>query len=260
MTKIKNLCVNGCSYMKAYDAGPGFGHQALAEQLGIATAETLSIGGSCNSRILRTTLKHSYLVAKEPTLYVLGMTFIGRGELPISRVCDDRPSGPGSVFEGPWLNPQNQGYSDDWDVHWDAQLSNKWNKLRVVSEQFTLSWRMEDLMYQMLGAIADLKSRGHQVIMYQQADFTVLDHIDEPMLAPFASTPNIVDGFRWLAVPYQLTNDVPPMGYTVAPNIIGLKDSHKVPAHIAHPANGHHQVLNDFLVEYITRHNLLDTL
>lgn len=252
--------MNGCSYMKAYDAKPGAGHEALAHTLGIKKAESIAISGSCNSRILRTTLKHSYFVAKEPTLYVLGMTFVGRGELPISRVCDDRPSGPGSEFEGPWLNPQNQEYSDSWDSHWDAQLSNKWNKLRVMSEQFTLRWRLEDLMYQMLAAVSDLKSRGHQVIMYQQADFTVLDHMDEPMLAPFATVPNIVEGFRWLAVPYQLTNGVPPMGIYDAPNVIGLKNAQKVPLHIAHPANGHHQVLNDFLVEYITRHNLLDTL
>lgn len=260
MTKISNICTNGCSYMRAYDADPGQGHRALADSLNIANAETISISGSSNPRILRSTLKHSYTVAKEPTLYILGLTFIGRDELPISKVFADREFGPGSVFEGPWLNPQNQGYSDSWDWFWDPQLSSKWNKLRVISEQSTLGWRLENLMYQMLATVSDLKSRGHQVIMYQQADFAILEHLDEPMFEPFRQCVNIVDGFKWMAVPYQLERGVPRMGAENAPSIIGLKNSHKVPDHIAHPANGEHLVLNDFLIQYITDHNLLDTL
>ena len=77
---INNLIVNGCSYMEGYAKGGG--HIDLAAQLGIAKADTLAIGGSANSRILRTTLKHSYQVA-EPTLYVLGLTFVTRNELTI---------------------------------------------------------------------------------------------------------------------------------------------------------------------------------
>ena len=247
--------------MVAYSADPGQGHKPLAQQLGITKkSESIAIGGSCNSRILRSTIKHSYMVAKEPTLYILGMTFVGRSELPISRVFADIPFGPGSNFEGPWLNPQNQQFSDTWEWHWNEQLSSKWNKLRIISEQSTLLWRMEDQMYQQLSAIADLKSRGHQVLMYQQVDFAMLEYLDDPLLAPLANTPNIIDGFKWMAVQYQLENGVMPMDSRDAPGIIGLKNAHKVPANIAHPANGQHQVLNEFLIQYITEHKLLDTL
>ncbi len=52
----------------------GNGHQDLAQRLGIAQAASIAVSGSANSRILRTTLKHSYTAP--PTLYVLGMTFL----------------------------------------------------------------------------------------------------------------------------------------------------------------------------------------
>ena len=78
--KYSQLVVNGCSYMGSYVNGGG--HRDLAKNLGIEEYSSLAIGGSANSRILRTTLKHSYLTDK-PTFYVLGMTFIGRSEIPI---------------------------------------------------------------------------------------------------------------------------------------------------------------------------------
>ena len=100
---IKLLVVNGCSYAQVYANGNG--HIDLARRLGIVghhnipQAVSLGIGGSANSRILRTTLKHSY-ITQVPTLYVLGLTFISRLELPI---CN-----PDNEFEGRWANPQNQ--------------------------------------------------------------------------------------------------------------------------------------------------------
>ena len=71
-----NLVVNGCSYQESYARGQG--HMDLAQRLGfvdehnIPQASTLAIGGSANSRILRTTLKHSYQ-ATQPMFYVLGI-------------------------------------------------------------------------------------------------------------------------------------------------------------------------------------------
>ena len=54
-----NLVVNGCSYMASYAVGQG--HVDLAQKLGLEHPASLAIGGSANSRILRTTLKHSYI-------------------------------------------------------------------------------------------------------------------------------------------------------------------------------------------------------
>ena len=78
--KYSQLVVNGCSYMELYANGGG--HRDLAKSLGIEEYSSLAINGSANSRILRTTLKHSYLTNKQ-TFYVLGMTFISRAEIPI---------------------------------------------------------------------------------------------------------------------------------------------------------------------------------
>jgi len=66
MMKYQQLVVNGCSYMESYASG--FGHQELAERLSIPQAISLAIGGSANSRIIRTTLKHSYITL-QPTLF-----------------------------------------------------------------------------------------------------------------------------------------------------------------------------------------------
>ncbi len=58
MASVEHLVVNGCSYMEAY--ADGLGPLDLANRLGIPTADTLALGGSANTRIIRTTLKHSY--------------------------------------------------------------------------------------------------------------------------------------------------------------------------------------------------------
>ena len=52
-----NLVVNGCSYMQAYAQGGG--HQDLAQRLNIPKSQSLTIGGSANTRIMRTV---TYLV------------------------------------------------------------------------------------------------------------------------------------------------------------------------------------------------------
>ena len=85
---IQQLVVNGCSYTHTYASGNG--HEDLAQRLGMANAHSIAVSGSANSRILRTTLKHSYTAP--PTLYVLGMTFLSRLEIPI---CE-----PENEFEG----------------------------------------------------------------------------------------------------------------------------------------------------------------
>ena len=101
---INNLVVNGCSYMYSYAAGKG--HVDLSKRLAISNSDSLAISGSANSRILRTTLKHSYNAP--PTLYVLGMTFLSRLEIPI---CE-----PENDFEGRWVNPQNQEFKYRWQI------------------------------------------------------------------------------------------------------------------------------------------------
>ena len=81
----------------------GQGHKDLATRLAIDTSHSLARAGSCNSRILRTTLKDSYLTS-EATFYVIGMTFLFRSEFPINNYRDP--------FEGRWISTQHKSFSE----------------------------------------------------------------------------------------------------------------------------------------------------
>jgi hypothetical protein len=242
---IEKLVVNGCSYMETYASGNG--HYDLADKLNIPIAESLAIGGSANSRILRTTLKHSYK-ANNPTLYVIGLTFIQRSELPICTVDDENTS-----FEGRWINPQNQEFSNRWEHFWSRQESEKFVEFKLRTEVYGVLDRVEDLMYQTLAAITCLKSRGHSVVVYQQADTAYDCHLGNPRLQYFNTCINVIEGFAWRAILYQHQQGVPPT-ISGPGNFIGPQT---VPEEIKHRQPGQHQILNDFLVKYINDHRLL---
>jgi len=240
---IKQLVVNGCSYMDRYASGRG--HIALAELLGfpkmpmgIPVGSSLAIGGSANSRILRTTLKHSYNA--QPTLYVLGMTFVSRLEIPI---CE-----PATEFEGRWINPQNQEFKNRWQHGWSQLDSDQFVEIKLKSEVFSILDRTEDLMYRMLSTIADLKTRGHRVLMFQQADNLYQEYLTSPVLRLFQQ-PEIIGGFAWRAVPWQHSQGVEPTQYSPGQPY--------VPPDMVHPAVGHHQLLNSYLTDYIHEHKIL---
>lgn len=240
---IGNLVVNGCSYMENYSTGQG--HVDLARRLGfigkfnIPQASTLAIGGSANSRILRTTLKHSYQVSV-PTFYVLGMTFVSRLEIPI---CDSH-----NEFEGRWVNPQNQEFKTRWQHGWTQADSDQFVETKLKSEVFSILDRTEDLMYRMLATITDLQNRGHRVLMFQQADNLYQEHLTNPRLK-FFQRPEIIDGFNWRAATWQADNGVEPKKYP--------KGSQHVPKDMTHPEVGHHQKLNEYLTNYIQEHKIL---
>ena len=231
-----NLVVNGCSYMESYAVGQG--HVDLAQQLGLDNPASLAIGGSANSRILRTTLKHSYTAP--PTLYVLGMTFLSRLEIPI---CE-----PENDFEGRWVNPQNQEFKHRWQYDWTQADSDQFVETKLKSEVFSILDRTEDLMYRMLSTIADLQSRGHRVLMFQQADNLYLDFLLDPRLSLF-DQPEIVGRFGWRASAWQCEQGVQAKDYGPG--------APYVPADMTHAAIGHHQKLNEYLTNYIQERKLL---
>jgi hypothetical protein len=243
---IKKLVVNGCSYMETYAGGGG--HHDLAKRLGIPVAESLAIGGSANSRILRTTLKHSYITA-EPTLYVMGLTFVSRSEIPICTVDDENNS-----FEGRWINPQNQEFNHRWEHFWSRKLSEEFVQLKLKTEAYSLLDRTEDLMFQTMAAVADLKSRGHSVLVYQQADDSYGMHLSSARLKWFNTCPNIVQGFGWRAIMYQHEHGVP---YSEPGGVANYIGPQSVPENIRHRAQGEHHVLNGFLVDYINDNSIL---
>jgi len=231
-----NLVVNGCSYMESYAVGQG--HVDLAQQLGLDNPVSLAIGGSANSRILRTTLKHSYTAP--PTFYVLGMTFLSRLEIPICEQLND--------FEGRWVNPQNQEFKYRWQYDWTQADSDQFVETKLKSEVFSILDRIEDLMYRMLSTIADLQSRGHRVLMFQQADNLYLDFLLDPRLSLF-DQPEIVGRFGWRASAWQCEQGVQAKDYGPG--------APYVPADMTHAAIGHHQMLNEYLTNYIQERKLL---
>ena len=237
--KYQELVVNGCSYMEAYASGKG--HNDLANQLGIAKAASLAIGGSANTRIIRTTLKHSYQ-AEHPVFYVLGMTFLSRLEVPILEQQGD--------FEGRWTNPQNQKFAQYWQHGWTQAETEQFVDIKLKSEVFSILDRVEDLMYKIVSMIADLKSRGHGVLVYQQADNLYDQFIDDPKLGLFNQIKNIVNGYSWKAIEWQHNQGVPAMHYGSAP-------LYEIQANMQHRNPGHHQELNNFLVDYIKTNQLL---
>lgn len=238
---IDNLVVNGDSYMEVYAGGGG--HNDLAQRLGITKSKSLAIGGSADSRIIRTTLKHSYLI-DEPTFYVLGVGFLSRWELPVLKNQYE------GTFEGRWTNPQNQDYRDQWEHNWNEKLTKQLIDLKLASDVYSIPDRLEDLMYRLLALIASLHSRGHRVLIYQQADDIYQRFLDHDNFRWFKNNPVFVDGLKWRAVPYQYENGVLP-GPEVA------HAAHMVPAHLRHPASGQHQALNKFLHNYIVENKIL---
>lgn len=229
------LVVNGCSYMEAYASGNG--HVDLAQQLGIENSESLAIGGSANSRILRTTLKHSYQQTL-PTFYVLGMTFLSRLEIPILENQDE--------FEGRWTNPQNQKYKSEWQYGWTDLETAQFVDLKLKTELYSILDRAEDLMYRIISAIHDLKSRGHAVLIYQQADSIYQDCLSNSRLSLFKTHKEIIDGYAWCAVSWQHQQGV-----------LAMYEDAAVPPDLRHRAAGHHQKLNEFLINYIHSWNIL---
>lgn len=240
---IQQVVVNGCSYMDSYARGNG--HVELARLLGVTgkfdipMATSLAIGGSANSRILRTTLKHSYQTTL-PTLYVLGMTFVSRLEIPI---CN-----PENEFEGRWVNPQNQEFKNRWQYDWAQADSDQFVETKLKSEIYSILDRTEDLMYRMLTAIADLQSRGHRVLMFQQADNLYQEDLSNPRLQLFCR-PEIIDGFRWRAIAWQYEQGVRPKTYPFG--------TPRVPPDMTHPEIGQHELINQYLTNYVQEHKIL---
>lgn len=232
---MKRLVVNGCSYTDWYAQGRG--HFDLAQRLNIQQAESLTLPGACNTRILRTTLKDSYTTTS-PTLYVIGLSFLGRSELPIKLPTE---------IEGRWLSINNQPWPNvQYDTGWNAALVEQFIDLRFKYQAFSIVDRLEDLMYQILSAVNDLTSRGHQVIVFKQAEDVYEQFLIDPRVNLLNRSVNIVGGLRWCANAWQYDRGV---GWNP-----GDAD---VPRNLRHPAVGQYHVLNDFLLEYINTNNLL---
>jgi hypothetical protein len=222
--------------MHHYSAGNG--HVELARQLNIAKVESIAIPGSCNDRILRTTLKDSYETT-DSTLYIIGLSFLGRSELPINSFNDK--------FEGRWVSIGN-GFNSifQYQVGWDQSLIDQYINFRLKYQMYSIDNRLEDLMYRILSTIADLTSRGHQVVLYKQAPDVYEKFYNDPQFLLLKKFTNIINGLEWCANEWQYSHGVE----------WDDRDD-KVPLGIRHPKIGQFHVLNEFLIKYIQDNKLL---
>jgi len=233
---ITRLVVNGCSYMHHYSNG--YGHRDLANELSISNVLSLALNGSCNSRIIRTTLKDSYQTS-EKTFYVIGLTFLGRVELPVAKVINP--------FEGRWMSIQNTVDSGWWcnnsilSMHELSQFVD----FKLKTEINSIADRLEQLMYQLLSMINDLISRGHQVLVFQNPSDIYDEYLNNNQFAQLTRCINIIDGLKWKAIPWQVTQ-----GIKFNPRDKNLD------INIRHPLPGEHKFLNKFLIDYINKNAL----
>jgi hypothetical protein len=239
---ITRLVVNGDSYMEVYAQGGG--HVDLAQQLNIPHSHSLAIGGSADSRLIRTCLKDSYQT-QYSTLYVIGVGFLSRWEVPVLKNEYE------GTFEGRWTNPQNQDYKTRWEHNWNERLTRELINLKLITDFYSVPDRLEDLMYRLLAMIDSLHARGHRVLIYQQADSNYQRYLDREVFDLFKDNPVFVDGLRWLSVPWQLNQGVETCDYGESP-------AYKVPDNLKHPAAGQHNFVNKFLVEYINHYKILE--
>jgi hypothetical protein len=216
----------------------GLGHIDLARRLNITISESLAVAGSCNSRIIRTVLKDSYQTT-EKTFYIVGLTFLARGELPINAQRDP--------FEGRWLSTQHFQFpgNDRCQLYWTESDSKKYIELKNKTEADSVEDRLEHLMYQLLSMVNDLLSRGHQILIFRQPDDSYDHCLDQKEFTQLKNCVNIVDGLKWAAIPWQAQNGV---------NFEPADAIH--PIGIRHAMLGEFGPLNNFLVEYINKNAL----
>ena len=231
---IGRLVVNGCSYVKCYDMGNG--HIDLAEQLNMPLAYSLALPGSCNNRIIRTTLKDSY-ITNQPTLYIIGLSFLNRSELPV---------GQEKGIEGKWISFQNQIDPNSIADFWSDQDSQQAVEHNLKIESHAIKDKLEDLMFKLLAMISCLTSRNHQIIIFRQTPDYYTNYLSENRFRFLKNYVNIVDGLAWGGLEFQAKQ-----------NIKYAADDKHLSKLIRHPLPGEHEPLNTFLVEYIHLHNLL---
>jgi hypothetical protein len=233
---IQRLITNGCSYMHIHAQGAG--HLDLANLLNIKNSESLAISGSCNSRIIRTTLQDCYATT-QPTLYIIGLTFFHRYELSIRQGHPDP--------DGKWVSFTGTGSSvfDDYEEHITKKdldtYADLYAKFLYLSEVGT------DLQWKLLSLIDTLHYRGHRVVIFNTAEGGV-DYwlVDNPKFDPLRKRKEIINGLAWRSIPWQFEQGA---RWPVEDERHPLDCRHVVP--------GDHKWLNQFLIDYIKTNNIL---
>jgi hypothetical protein len=172
------------------------------------------------------------------------MSFLSRLEIPIL----ERQS----EFEGRWTNPQNQKFRSDWQYGWTDTETQQFVELKLKSELYSILDRLEDLMYRVLSMIKDLHSRGHQVVIFNQADDIILPFLSDPRVEMLHTCDHIVQGLGWASIPWQHEQLVPAMNYGSGQQVTAT-----APPRLRHRESGCHHQVNQFLHDHIQAKRLL---
>ena len=227
---INRIVFNGCSYVNHYTAGMG-GHD-LAEKLGINKENIcdLSEPGSSNSRIIRTTLEDCH--NNNSSLYVIGITFIHRYELPILKEQQ--------------FQQINRHINDVGDLNDGITIHDieKFHKLKTKFEINADKLMLIDTLYAYTSMIDSLLNNGHKVVLFNTAEIIFKYFTDDKDLE-YINRYNkyIVEKFNWYSNQYQLDKGA----------MIDETDLHRnhIPDICKHIKQGEHKYLNEFLYDYI---------
>ena len=238
---VTQVVTNGCSYMAHHAIDGGIKH--LANLLNVNNTQDISRPGNSNQSIIRTTLEHS-LETKNPTLYVVSITYLPRLELPVARETDNWNSGYDR-----WLNITNT----DFDL---TPLKTTTTKHEIM-DYVDLKHRIyndanyelvRDLFRNLRMLVDSVKSRNHSIVIFNSAEerlqecfnmhgkthFEVFDSVD------------IVDQLQWLSNEYQFDN-----------GLMWDDGDEKFPLVQRHVRSGQYELLNNFLVDYINKHCII---
>lgn len=231
---INRLIVNGCSYMAYYDKGGGT--KELADKLSMTSYDSLAKNSVCNSRILRTTLRDMYS-ACEPTLYVVGTTFVHRFELTTLDHAEE--DGLWQSFNGHTINLTDNRRAEITDS--DLESYNRaWNNIMYDNELF------EDLVYRVCSLVGAAKNLGHRMLVFNTAEHLV-DYIDSSKYKMLDNKSEIIGKLFWRSIPWQQ-----------AQGAQWPKEDAGYPKNCRHVQPGDHKWLNEFLINYINHHKLLE--
>lgn len=235
---IQRLFVNGCSYMHLYHQGGGTAD--LAKKLEISKSLSEAKSGACNGRIIRTTLRDMY-ASQVPTLYLLGMTFVHRYELTLLQ--DPTEDGHWVSFN-PWMPSWPNGPPTNWQKNLTMTELNNFGKL--YTKMIYGKDLLEDLMYRLRCLIDTAKQQSHKILIFNTAEHGVDKWITDSKFDLFKNNVHIIGGFRWKSIPWQFEQGA---SY--------LPQDEQFPANCRHVRPGDHHWLNQFLLDYINEHKIL---
>lgn len=214
----------------------GGGTKDLAEKLKIQNFDSLAKNSVCNSRILRTTLRDLYS-ANQPTLYVVGITFVHRYELTVLDTPD---------FDGRWqsfngtINWIADNYHDQVTLKDLENFSKAWNNIIYDVELF------EDLVFRLLSLIDAAQNLGHRVLVFNTAEHLVDYFIDDKKFDILDDRKEFVYKLKWKSIPWQF-----------AQGAQWPAEDQQYTENCRHVQPGDHKWLNEYLCNYIDDYKIL---